>query len=96
MKKLILFLVSFFGFLVAANSQAFGGLGMNYQAVARDAGGQVLAGKNIRLRAALIAGGPSGNLLYSEIHQVTTSELGLFNLAIGQGKAAIGDFAQIP
>ena len=69
--------------------------GMNFQAVARDSKGQVLADKDITLKISLLAEGPSGKVIYSEIHDVTTSNLGLFNIIIGEGVAGIGVFEKI-
>lgn len=70
--------------------------GINYQAMARDAKGLVLADQAISLKISLLADKPEGKLLYSEIHDVTTSPLGLFNIVIGEGLAGIGEFDQIP
>ena len=70
--------------------------GMNYQAVARDEHGQVLTNQDISLRISLLAEGPDGKMVYSEIHEVTTSTLGLFNVVIGEGSARIGEFEKIP
>lgn len=68
--------------------------GMNYQAVARDAKGRLLSNKAIQLRVNLLADGPAGKVVYSEIHRVTTGENGLFTLVVGQGVG--GAFNEVP
>src|SRR5690606_32468424 len=40
--------------------------------------------------------GEKGDVLYTERHQVTTNQLGLFSITIGEGKALKGEFASIP
>lgn len=70
--------------------------GMNYQAVARDATGKLLSKKTVFLRVNLLSDGPTGTAVYSEIHQVTTSENGLFNLVIGKGENQGSTFQTIP
>ncbi len=69
--------------------------GMNYQAVARDMQGQVLADQDISLKISLLGDGAEGKVMYSEIHEVRTSSLGLFNVIIGKGAAGLGDFAEV-
>ena len=70
--------------------------GMNYQAVARDATGKLLSKKTVFLRVNLLSDGPTGNAVYSEVHQVTTNENGLFNLVIGKGESKGKAFQAIP
>jgi len=70
--------------------------GINYQAVARDAKGQVLTNKTISLQISLFAGESGGKGTYSEIHRIKTNELGLFNLVVGKGEVTDGDFLQVP
>lgn len=70
--------------------------GMNYQAVARDATGKLLSKKTVFLRVNLLSDGPTGNAVYSEVHQVTTNENGLFNLVIGKGENKGSAFQTIP
>ncbi len=70
--------------------------GINYQAVARDAKGQVLTNKSISLKISLYAGEAGGKNAYSEIHRIRTNELGLFTLVVGQGEIVGGDFHQVP
>lgn len=66
--------------------------GMNYQAVMRDAKGKVLSNTPTSLRFSFSRNENGSEVLYSEVHQVITDELGLFNLNIGEGKSVLGAF----
>ncbi|MBF9141302.1 autotransporter outer membrane beta-barrel domain-containing protein [Hymenobacter properus] len=70
--------------------------GMRYQAVARDAAGQVLSNKEITLRISLVSNYTDQVAHYTETHKVTTSQLGLFTLVVGEGKVEKGKFKDIP
>jgi len=67
----------------------------NYQAVARNAQGTVLSNQNVKIRASILDGSANGTSQYSETHSATTSQLGLFNLAIGGGTLVSGNFTNI-
>jgi hypothetical protein len=67
----------------------------NYQAVARNAQGAILPNQNVKIRASILDGSANGMSQYTETHSVTTSQLGLFNLAIGGGILVSGDFMTI-
>jgi len=67
-----------------------------YQAVVRDADGNVLENHNVNLNFILIQDDGSGPVqVFSETHQATSNTFGLVNLKIGQGNLVMGDFAQI-
>jgi hypothetical protein len=70
--------------------------GMKYQAVARDEQGQVLANHEISLMIELVSGDKVKEGVYAETHKVTTNELGLFSITIGEGLVIDGDFREIP
>jgi len=70
--------------------------GINYQAVARNEKGQILANKIISLEISLYAGQTGSKTAYSEIHRIQTNELGLFTLVVGKGEVRKGDFQQVP
>ena len=70
--------------------------GMKYQAVARDANGDILAMKDVGLEIQLLAGGPDGKTSFAEEHQVTTNALGLFTITIGEGKIKTGTLKDVP
>lgn len=59
--------------------------GISYQAVARDNSGTPLVTTNLNVRLAILAEDVNGEIQYEEEHLVTTSELGLFDLMIGNG-----------
>jgi hypothetical protein len=92
MRHAILF---FFLFLASAGLYAQAPNGFRFQAVARDAANDVMATDNIAVRVSLLRGGPSGAVGYSERHEVTTTDLGIFDLHIGNGSGLSGDINTI-
>lgn len=68
----------------------------NYQAVVRDANGNVLQNQGIALRIAILQNSPTGTELYAERHVKTTNSFGLVNLEIGTGSVLTGIFSTIP
>jgi hypothetical protein len=67
----------------------------NYQAVARDATGGVIADQNVSVQISILSGSATGTSVYTETHSVTTSSYGLFNFKIGDGTVVSGDIATI-
>lgn len=90
--KNILTIISLFcvSILFAQAPQKF-----NYQAVARNAQGVVIANQTIKIRTSILDGTANGNSQYSETHSATTSQLGLFNLSIGAGTIVSGKFSEV-
>ena len=78
MKKLLLILLClpFIGFGQSVPQ------GINYQAVARDSTGSVLAAENLTIQFSIIS---DNTISWQETHQETTNEYGLFTVIIGQG-----------
>lgn len=71
--------------------------GMNYQAVAKDLKGNIIPNEKISLKIYLFSN--ESNLrtnYYSEIHEITTNNLGLFNLVIGEGNENQGNYGLVP
>ncbi len=68
---------------------------INYQAVARDANGNVLANSNINVRFQFREGSAAGPIVYQETFNPKTNDFGLFYLAMGEGTAEIGIFEDI-
>lgn len=67
---------------------------VNYQAVARDDQGKVLANEQIKVRMKIFAGQNSGDLVYKEEHSnVSTNQFGLFTLYIGGASQTGGSAA---
>ena len=66
-----------------------------YQAVVRNADGEPYANKNIAMRIGIVQGSVSGQAVYTETHQVASTDLGLVNLEIGKGTPVTGTFSAI-
>jgi hypothetical protein len=69
--------------------------GISYQAIARDSAGRVLTNTSCNLRFSIRENSFNGNLVYSEIANLTTNKLGLFTCVIGQGNAIYGNYKNI-
>jgi hypothetical protein len=69
--------------------------GITYQAVARNASGQLLAITPVKVRFSIRDSIANGNIVYQETHIDTTDALGLFDLVIGNGTPTSGTFAGI-
>ena len=76
--------------MVAQVPQAF-----KYQAVARNASGEVLAGKSVTFLISILQGSVIGTQVYSELHSKTTNNFGLVDLDIGKGNSPTGSFESI-
>ena len=83
MKKLLLILLClpFIGFAQSVPQ------GINYQAVARDANGDVLMNQSLTIQFSVISDITSSAISWQETHPVTTNDYGLFTAIIGQGTA---------
>ena len=73
-----------------------GSLGINYQAVARDAAGKLLANTPVEVQIAFTSKDGVKQQFYSERHQLMTDDLGLLNLVVGEGQVMAGAFDAIP
>jgi large repetitive protein len=78
------------GVLAAQVPQAF-----DFQAVARDASGNVLSAQPVSVRLSVHSGTAGGVIVYQETHAVTTNAFGLFSVAVGQGSTVQGVFADV-
>jgi len=94
MKKVYLLFALIICTLVDLSAQSVP-LGINYQAAARDAQGNILVNQEVRLRISLLSDGAEGHVLYREVHNTKTNKLGLFRLVIGQGKPVAGVFSEV-
>ena len=56
-----------------------------YQAVIRDATGQVIIDQNVSFQISILSGSADGTSVYTETHTTTTNQFGLVNLNIGNG-----------
>lgn len=68
---------------------------MNFQAVARNAGGNTISDKEVGIKIEIVQGSASGTTVYGETHQATTTKNGVVNLQIGNGTAINGIFTEI-
>ena len=66
-----------------------------YQAVVRNTAGEPYTNKSITMRIGIVPGSVSGQAVYTETHQIATTDLGLVNLEIGRGTTVTGSFAAI-
>lgn len=96
MKKILIIITLFISAFSEMKAQSIP-TGMKYQAVARNASGEVLPSKNITLRIELkSAPDKGGKTYYAEEHAITTNQLGLFDLVVGEGKSGLGLFKNVP
>lgn len=89
MKRIILSIVLALSMLFAHSQvpKAF-----SYQAIIRDASGNVLSDKLVSFRISILTGSSIVSEIYSETHSVTTNDFGLANLKIGMGVNKTGVF----
>ncbi|MCB2221641.1 MAG: hypothetical protein KQI35_14690 [Bacteroidetes bacterium] len=66
-----------------------------YQAVARDAAGDLLTNQSVTFRISILRSSPTGTLVFQEVHPTVTNDLGLANLEIGGGVITTGDISTI-
>ncbi len=66
-----------------------------YQTVVRNATGGIIANQLVKFRLSVLEDSPSGNSIFTETHQETTSNIGLVNFDIGRGQLVQGDFSMI-
>ena len=69
--------------------------GINYQAIARNSGGNAYANTTVTVRITINDGINPGTPVYQETHTAVTNQFGLFTLKIGKGNALIGNFSSI-
>src|SRR4051812_41115683 len=69
--------------------------GFNYQAVVRNSSGVAITGSPVGLQISLRQGSAAGTIVYTETHAVTSNNIGLVNVVIGNGTAVTGTFSSI-
>lgn len=67
----------------------------HYQAVPRDANGNIMQNQNISLKMLILKGSSSGSIIYSETHNVLTNDQGLVNIQVGEGTVITGALSNI-
>jgi hypothetical protein len=66
--------------------------GFKYQAVVRDASGDIITDQSVGIQIEILQGSETGTVVYTETHQTTTNAFGLINLNIGEGTVQGGVF----
>ncbi|HLK98140.1 MAG TPA: hypothetical protein VK364_10255, partial [Hymenobacter sp.] len=90
------FLSLFFAAALPLTTLAQAPQALNYQAVARNSSGAVLANQTISVKLSVHTNIATGTVVYSETHSgVTTNPFGLFTLEVGTGVASTGAFNTI-
>jgi hypothetical protein len=67
---------------------------LNYQGIARDAGGTIIT-TAIGVKFEILQGSASGTVVFDETNTITPSAAGIFTTAIGSGVPGIGTFSAI-
>lgn len=78
-----------------ANAQGGPPNKLNYQAVARNAGGNVLVNQAISVRFTFHSASPGGSVEYQETQPLSTNQFGLFTAMIGTGTVTLGSWSGI-
>lgn len=92
MKRLLLV---FIAISIIASTYAQAPAGFSYQAVARNAQGQLITNTLVTFQIAILKGGIDGISVYAESFSPTTNNFGLVNLSIGNGTVLSGTFTDI-
>ena len=95
MKRLLTLFLIIYCQISAVNTSAQPTDKMNYQAVARNSSGAVIANQLIGLRIT-VEQGSNGTVLYQERDTCTTNQFGLFAVQIGGGALLAGTYSTIP
>jgi len=90
-KSFLLFLFSCLAITASAQTPQ----GFNYQAVARNTSGLTLTKQTVGLQISLLQESATGMAVYTETHHVTSNNIGLLNLVVGNGTATTGTFSGI-
>ena len=93
MKKIALILF----FVILTNIKVFAQVPekINYQAVIRDASGELLTDQNVGIKVSILDETSTGTVLYSEEHAVSTNAYGQVAIEIGGGTFVSGNFSTI-
>jgi len=92
MKKII---ITFLLGMILLSSHAQAPQAFQYQAIARDIEGNVLANQDVSFKIVILKESINGTAVYRETHDTITNALGLVTLAIGNGTVITGVFENI-
>ena len=70
-------------------------LAFNYQGIALDAIGEPIISSSIGIKISILKGSIDGSVSYSETHQATTSNTGLFDINIGRGTPVENNISEV-
>src|SRR6056297_4016422 len=93
MKKVVLLIITVS--LAMATVFAQNPMGFNYQAIIRNASGEVIANQTVGLKISILEGSITGEPAYSETFTPQTNQFGLVNLKISSGQPVSGNFTDI-
>ncbi|NND31903.1 MAG: hypothetical protein HKN76_04875 [Saprospiraceae bacterium] len=85
---ILIYFCALAGFLIAQTP------GFNYQAVLRNAAGEIMTNADVTLHFSLIDG-PTSTVIYKENQILSTDELGILTCMIGSGTVESGTFSDI-
>ena len=88
--KFVFVIFLFFGNTFAQSPQA-----IPYQAVVRNASGNIISNQPVKLRFSIHDSVATGTIVYKEIHTISTNAQGLVNVNIGKGTIQTGIFSGI-
>jgi uncharacterized protein (TIGR02145 family) len=89
--KQILSVILFSALAIVANGQQ----SISYQAVVRNASGEIVSNQQVSFRLSIFDNLPQGVPKYQEKHVVNTNQFGIVNMQIGNGTPLIGSFSAI-
>ena len=69
--------------------------GFSYQAIVRNANGQLVSNQIVSVQIRILQGSASGLVVYAENHSVNTNVSGLMTLIVGNGTVIQGSLSQI-
>jgi hypothetical protein len=69
--------------------------GMLYQAVARDASGNLAVKRTIYVQTTILKGSATGTVMYSDEHKVISNADAMFTVVVGQGKFLTGVYSKL-
>ena len=86
-----LFLLLLFSVSISAQSPG----GFSYQAIVRNSAGTLVSNRTVSVRIQVLMGSVSGNVVYSENHNVMSNSNGLVTLIVGNGSNVVGSLLDI-
>lgn len=89
-KRVLLFFILVSQFIFSQTPEEF-----TYQAIVRDAAGNLLTNKSVGVQLSILQSNSTGTAVYVETHAITSNENGLITLNIGTGNAISGSFITI-